>query len=372
MPPISLKSPSERLTEDERREFVALEGVVAKGMQSAFDVGAALRKIRDDRYYRETYPTFEEYLAQVWDISRSYTHQLIDAADAFDAVKATGVALPQNEFQVRPLAQLPSDKAKQKAWKMAVQAADDMKEKVTHKLVKGVVDDLLAASRKKAASPLKINVDAAPGTDDYILGKPEEVIATLPGSSIDLVLINSLGGKTPAAAATELKGLLGSAWNVMKPDSQALVMTDFYDTRLLLDAAESLGFEVGVPFRWLTGSERSPLDWSATCEERTILHLRHGSAGLRVKIGNVIDCADETSRYHPDQRPLALVTELIDVVTSPGDRVLDLRAGAATANIACRQLGRHCVGIEADPKVFEAGKKRLAELGGPEISGVAA
>jgi hypothetical protein len=179
MAKVTSNDPSNILTEDERREFVALEAVVAKGMQSAFDVGAALRKIRDDRYYREMYPTFEEYLAQVWDISKSFAYELIDAANSFDAVKATGVALPQNEFQVRPLAQLPSDKAKQKAWKMAVQVADDKKEKVTHKLVKGVVDDLLAASKKKAASPPKVNADATPGTDDYILGKPEEVIAAL-------------------------------------------------------------------------------------------------------------------------------------------------------------------------------------------------
>ncbi len=57
-------------------------------------------QIRDNRLYRETYGTFEEYCKEKWDISRPRAYQLIKAAEVQDNLSTT-VDIP--ERVVRPL-----------------------------------------------------------------------------------------------------------------------------------------------------------------------------------------------------------------------------------------------------------------------------
>jgi hypothetical protein len=44
-------------------------------------VGEALKEIRDNKLYRESYKTFEKYVDQKWGMGKSRAYQLIDAAD---------------------------------------------------------------------------------------------------------------------------------------------------------------------------------------------------------------------------------------------------------------------------------------------------
>ena len=65
-------------------------------------------------------------------------------------------------------------------------------------------------------------------------------------------------------------------------------------------------------------------------------------------------------RYHPTQKPLALMKWVIENYTQPGDTVLDPYAGSFTTGIACVMLGRSFIGIERDANYFEIGQRRIA------------
>jgi len=64
-------------------------------------------------------------------------------------------------------------------------------------------------------------------------------------------------------------------------------------------------------------------------------------------------------RYHPTQKPLALLEYLVKTYTNEGDLVLDFTCGSGTTLVACEKLNRRWIGIEINPKYCEIAKQRI-------------
>ena len=62
---------------------------------------------------------------------------------------------------------------------------------------------------------------------------------------------------------------------------------------------------------------------------------------------------------HPCQKPLPLVTWLVEGLTAEGETVCDPFMGSGTTGVACVRTGRKFIGIEYDAEYFEVAKKRL-------------
>lgn len=62
---------------------------------------------------------------------------------------------------------------------------------------------------------------------------------------------------------------------------------------------------------------------------------------------------------HPCPKPLALMAELVELFTDPGEVVLDPFAGSGTTLIAARNLGRRAIGIEIVERWAEAAARRI-------------
>ncbi len=89
------------LTQDEEQERHQLELRVERGFREAV---AALRSLRDQRLYRSTHKTFEEYCQGRFGYNRSRSYQLLDAAIVVDNLKECPQIvdiLPTNESQCR-------------------------------------------------------------------------------------------------------------------------------------------------------------------------------------------------------------------------------------------------------------------------------
>lgn len=69
------------LTETERLKLGDLEIIIERGMQTFVEVGAALMQIREQRLYRATYSSFEDYCQERWGWSSSRARQLIGATE---------------------------------------------------------------------------------------------------------------------------------------------------------------------------------------------------------------------------------------------------------------------------------------------------
>jgi site-specific DNA-methyltransferase (adenine-specific) len=71
------------------------------------------------------------------------------------------------------------------------------------------------------------------------------------------------------------------------------------------------------------------------------------------------DNAKQYPKIHPTQKPVAILKQLIEIFTDPGDVVIDPVAGSGTTLRAAYELGRHSYGFEIDRKFYNDAKKLM-------------
>ena len=159
---------SERLTAVEVQSLEHYERIIAQGIKTFVEVGHALVIIRDERLYRGSYGTFEDYLRQRWDLSRPYAYQLIDAAGVVENVSAVADIVPVNEAQARPLTGLAPEQQRE-VWQQAVETAPPSG--ITAKHVKETVKMVKTAStgtKTQAVKPFDVQSTTTKIKDLYM------------------------------------------------------------------------------------------------------------------------------------------------------------------------------------------------------------
>lgn len=73
-------------------------------------------------------------------------------------------------------------------------------------------------------------------------------------------------------------------------------------------------------------------------------------------------CHGKERYQHPTQKPLSLITSLIEKHSNVGDFVLDSFAGTGTTGHACQILDRNFILIEKDKNYYEIIKQRLNKI----------
>lgn len=71
---------------------------------------------------------------------------------------------------------------------------------------------------------------------------------------------------------------------------------------------------------------------------------------------------------HPTQKPLRILSHIIEIASKPGDLVFDPFMGVCSTGAACQKLDRRFLGAEIDPIYFSAGCKRLGITNKPKSS----
>jgi site-specific DNA-methyltransferase (adenine-specific) len=71
------------------------------------------------------------------------------------------------------------------------------------------------------------------------------------------------------------------------------------------------------------------------------------------------DMNRDKDNNHPTQKPVALMEYLINTYSNEGDTVLDPFAGSFTTAVACVNINRNCIGIEALKKYCDIGIYRI-------------
>lgn len=67
-------------------------------------------------------------------------------------------------------------------------------------------------------------------------------------------------------------------------------------------------------------------------------------------------------KIHPTQKPVEILQYFVELLTNPGDTVLDTFAGSGSTGKACEQSGRNCILIERDQKMFEKMSEQFTSL----------
>jgi site-specific DNA-methyltransferase (adenine-specific) len=68
---------------------------------------------------------------------------------------------------------------------------------------------------------------------------------------------------------------------------------------------------------------------------------------------------ERRERRHPAQKPLAMICQIVEISSRPGDLILDPFAGSGTTGVASKRLGRKCVLVEIEEKYCRIAANRL-------------
>ena len=74
---------------------------------------------------------------------------------------------------------------------------------------------------------------------------------------------------------------------------------------------------------------------------------------------NVLEYQKDSGSYHPTQKPVKLLEDLIQTYSNEGNTVLDFTMGSGSTGVACINTNRRFIGIEKDPRYFEIAKNRI-------------
>ena len=72
----------------------------------------------------------------------------------------------------------------------------------------------------------------------------------------------------------------------------------------------------------------------------------------------------QKSAYHPTQKPVSLLEEIIKTYSNEGDTVLDNCMGSGSCGVACANTGRYFIGIEKDTRYFVVASQRICHNSG--------
>ena len=74
---------------------------------------------------------------------------------------------------------------------------------------------------------------------------------------------------------------------------------------------------------------------------------------------NVLEYKKDGNGYHPTQKPVALLEDLIQTYSNEGNTVLDFTMGSGSTGVACVNTNRHFIGIELDDEYYSVACKRI-------------
>ena len=76
----------------------------------------------------------------------------------------------------------------------------------------------------------------------------------------------------------------------------------------------------------------------------------------------IIECNRDSmydTKYHPTQKPISLLENLVRTYTNEGETVLDFTMGSGSTGVACNNTNRNFIGIELNKEYFDIAKTRI-------------
>lgn len=205
------------LTDAEATALDECEETIRAGLTKFIEVGSALTKIRDERLYRTTYPTFEDYCREKWDLGRNYVNKIISATNVIGSL-APSTPKPVSERQARELNGL----SKSEATAVMKRAAKiSGKPQPTTKSIKDARAELFPPEPK--AKPQKPVLQAVPDPEP---SEPEEVTASTdddPWADADIQTVedDTEDGAWDSDSATDLPGEMAALISSLETAAQA-------------------------------------------------------------------------------------------------------------------------------------------------------
>lgn len=162
---------------------------------------------------------------------------------------------------------------------------------------------------------------------------------------------------------------LAGAARALRPGGALAAFTDNKRVGDLWAAGEAEGLRGRQCFYWVKANPPpNPRQNFASAVESGVLFVKpgpdrvwNGGGWCRNFVESPTAHAEQDgyTRHHPTQKPIAVMRWLVEIITNPGDLVVDPFAGSGTTGVACLLTGRNFAGCEIDPGFAERARMRL-------------
>lgn len=151
--------------------------------------------------------------------------------------------------------------------------------------------------------------------------------------------------------------------NVMNEGAHIYTFIDWRQYPLLTMSIESAGLFINNLIVWSKGMYA--LGGNYRSQHELIVFASKGKARelTNHSTGNVMNFKRVSGGDHPTEKPVDLISKIIECATKEGQTVLDCFAGGGSSLLAAKNLGRRAVGIEIDKTYCELIKDRLNPMG---------
>lgn len=200
-----------------------------------------------------------------------------------------------------------------------------------------------------------------------------EIIPTIPEGSVQFVLTDppylvgyqSRDGRRvmndERNADGWLKPAFASIYRTLARDSFAVSFYGWPHADKFLEAYRCAGFRVVGHFvcpKRYTSATR----YVGYKHECAYLLMKGNPPMPKHPIGDVLEWRYTGNKLHPTQKPLSVLSPLVQTFSRPGDLVLDPFAGSGSTLVAAQMLGRGYLGIELDANYHALAQERLRSL----------
>jgi site-specific DNA-methyltransferase (adenine-specific) len=128
----------------------------------------------------------------------------------------------------------------------------------------------------------------------------------------------------------------------------------------LFDLPKTESWIVWYKQPFLKAQSQAELIWTSLKFKMKVFHYRY--AGNCEGYPDKLKVDYKKKSVHPTEKPLEVMTYLIESFTKKDETVLDPFAGSGTTGVACKNLNRNCILIEKEPEYVDIINKRLTNL----------
>lgn len=160
-------------------------------------------------------------------------------------------------------------------------------------------------------------------------------------------------GDTPDESLRLLAQVLKDAFGIMAEDSVALVFTGWRNEPDFRRVVEAAGFAIRGSLVWVKQNHGAgDLEGTFAPRHERIIHATKGNPKLAGRADDVLTGTNMQNSEHPTEKPPDLLKTLIEIVTTPGQIVVDMFAGSGSTLLAAMDAGRDFWGVEIDEQYY--------------------
>jgi len=165
-----------------------------------------------------------------------------------------------------------------------------------------------------------------------------------------------------------LDEVMKECYRILKPGGTLICFYDLWKIETLKNWIESAKFKQLRFIEWVKTNPvpiNSKVNYLTNSREIALTAIKGAKPTFHSEYDNGIyrfPICHEKDRFHPTQKPLNLLQELIKKHSNEGDTVLDCFAGSASCAVACFNTGRNFMGCELDETYYQKASERINKL----------